>query len=76
MKKVTLAQVKKSIKNNGRWTGYIVASKVSEYHVAGGWHLGHQIDVAFIEDLERAQNAYSFHNCNYELGYGLHYYEV
>ena len=39
----TKVQVKAYVRKNGKWNGYMVGSKVSEYHIARGWCLGFRI---------------------------------
>jgi hypothetical protein len=74
LKKITLAEVKKAIKVNGKWEGYFAPNNVNQYHITANQHLGVFMDIDSLEELEKRQNAYLFH-MDQELGNGIHYYE-
>lgn len=69
MKRLHKNTVKKIIRDTGSWSGYIVASNVAEYHIANGWHIGCEVTVNSIDELNKAMAEYAYYNCNYELGY-------
>ena len=69
MKRLHKNTVKKIIRDTGSWKGYIVASNVAEYHINGGWHIGSEVEVTSIDELDRAMASYAYYNCCYELGY-------
>ncbi|MED3430936.1 hypothetical protein P4488_17880, partial [Bacillus thuringiensis] len=86
LKKVTLAQVKASVKKNKSWNGYVAPNKVAEFHVNQGWHLGVQINVMTNDNgdlfvggqhlLTRYLENFQYHNCNNEVGTGVAYWEL
>jgi len=45
MQKVNKHTVLKQARNKGYWCGYIAGNKVSEYHIAGGWNLGYDVEI-------------------------------
>lgn len=61
--------VKKIIRDNGKWEGYIVASNVNPWHITNGWCLGCKVMVQSIDELDRIMQDYACYNCNYEMGY-------
>lgn len=88
LKKITLREVKKAIKLQGGWSGYIVANNVNVNHVISGWHLGAWVDTGRsagrdffnqIGYLKRQETSYVHYNGDAELWNGnryVHYYEV
>lgn len=74
LKKITLAEVKKAIKENGRWQGYMVGNNVNPYHVNANWHLGMWSVIESLENLQTQTNAFLVY-LDKELGNGIHYYE-
>lgn len=68
MKRIHKATVKKQIRENGRWQGYICTSNVNAYHVNQGWHIGMSVDVNSVDELNKIMKNYAWYNCNGELG--------
>ena len=75
--------VLKQVRTNGTWEGYIAASKVSPFHITGGWHIGMSVllcsdrqgnpyyvshNACEVAELETALNNFKYYNCDSELG--------
>ena len=45
MTKVNKHTVLKAARDKGHWIGYIAGNKVNEYHIAGGWNLGYDVEI-------------------------------
>lgn len=50
--KRTITQVRKTIKEDGQWTGFIVGNRVHPFHFFGGWGLAYEITFRSLEELE------------------------
>ena len=73
--KMTIAQVKKAIRDDGTWSGLLVPNNVNSFHFEGGWHLGHKETFTSIDTLEKHVS-----DCLYymerELGNRVAFYEI
>ena len=49
MKKVNKHTVLKAARKKGHWIGYIAGNKVNEYHIAGGWNLGYDVEIKAVQ---------------------------
>ena len=49
MQKVNKHTVLKAVRDNGSWSGYIAGNKVNEYHIAGGWNLGYDVEIKAVQ---------------------------
>ena len=49
MQKVNKHTVLKVARDNGHWVGYIAGNKVNEYHIAGGWNLGYDVEIKAVQ---------------------------
>ena len=49
MQKVNKHTVLKAARDNGHWIGYIAGNKVNEYHIAGGWNLGYDVEIKAVQ---------------------------
>lgn len=81
--------VLKTVRDKGRWTGFIAPSKVNEFHVNSGWNIGCKITILkdnykyFVMkddgstscELDQFLASFKWFNCNNELGYGITYWE-
>ena len=45
MQKVNRHTVLKAARDKGYWSGYIAGNNVREYHIAGGWNLGYDVEI-------------------------------
>lgn len=75
MKKLTKTQVKKIIRDTGKWAGYIVPCKVNTFHIVGGWGLGMKVEFTDLEEMEKTLNSFTYYNCNSELGNYVAFYQ-
>lgn len=78
LQKRTKAQVKKIIREEGKFDGFMCGNRVNPSHIADGWHLGVKIDPKTVDqfednvkELETGLNIYTP-----ELGQYAHYYQV
>src|SRR5690606_14469831 len=73
--KVTLRDVKRSIRDKGKWSGYMAGNRVAPRHIMDGWCLGPPVEFSSLEELEETQNHFlSF--LDRELGTYCAWYEV
>ena len=49
MQKVNKHTVLKAARDKGYWSGYIAGNKVNEYHIAGGWNLGYDVEIKAVQ---------------------------
>ena len=49
MQKVNKHTVLKAARDNGSWSGYAAGNKVNEYHITGGWNLGHDVEIKAVQ---------------------------
>ena len=49
MQKVNKHTVLKAARDKGHWIGYIAGNKVNDYHIAGGWNLGHDVEIKAVQ---------------------------
>ena len=49
MQKVNKHTVLKAARDNGSWSGYAAGNKVDEYHITGGWNLGHDVEIKAVQ---------------------------
>ena len=49
MQKVNKHTVLKAARDKGYWCGYIAGNKVNEYHIAGGWNLGYDVEIKAVQ---------------------------
>jgi hypothetical protein len=75
LNKITKMQVKKAIKTAGQWEGFLAPANVNGMHIDMGWCLGHSTTITSEEMLEELINEFKWHNCNYELGYNVAYWQ-
>ena len=66
--KVSIRDVRKSIKVNGKFTGFMVGNKVSPNHFFRGWNLARKVELNSEDELERRINAWKYYNSNSEHG--------
>lgn len=73
--KQTVTQVKAEINKKGFWEGYICPSKCypAPNHP---FNVSIRVRMLTIKELEETINNYAYYNCNYELGYKVHYYKA
>lgn len=71
MKKVTLATVKKMIRENKKFQLKLVPNKTNPYNC---WGIGHTVNIECGTEIEKVVNSFIYYNCNNELGMGVHYY--
>lgn len=90
MQTINKHSVLKAVRTKGLWMGYIAPSKVVEYHVNDGWHLGHLVTISQGRDnqyyvvswhneyneLESWINNFSYYNCNSAIGQRIRFWEV
>lgn len=78
LKKFTKTQVRKEIKQNGNFHGYLCGNRVAPSHVADGWHLGVGINCDTIKEFETAVTQFeqSLNVYTPELGSYAHYYQI
>lgn len=50
--KRTITQVRKTIKEDGQWTGFIVGNHVNPFHFFGGWRLAYEVVFQSLQELE------------------------
>jgi hypothetical protein len=65
-----------AIKNNGKWTGFLTANKVSPAHINGPWCLGMKVTFTSLEELEKTVEKFAYYNCHGELGNRVPFYEL
>jgi len=75
MIKQTLTQVRAEIKKNGTWEGWLCPSKCypSPSHP---FNVSILTKIESLDELKEKVNSFSYYNCNYEVGYNVHYYKV
>ena len=65
LQKCTRSQVKKIIRETGRFEGYMCGNKANPHHVADGWRLGYHFEVDSEDAFERTRD-------NFERGLYAH----
>jgi len=78
LRKMTKTQVRNSIRDEGRFNGFICGNRVHPAHIADGWHLGMRLDVDDIEQFETKVDSFETGLTVYqpELGQYPHYYQI
>lgn len=56
------------LRKGKRFIGWIAPSKVSEFHVRGGWHIGMPVLWDTVDEMENTISNFKAYNCNPELG--------
>ena len=64
VKNVSRTYVKKRIKENGVFKGYMAPDQVNSFHILRGWHLGCEVALHSMEEMTQAENEFSYYNCN------------
>jgi len=68
--------VKKIIRRDGRWTGWLAPSNVNAYHVRQGWCLGCKVTALSLDGLEQLASDFQSWNCNEpELGHRVRFWQ-
>lgn len=66
--KVNKNTIKAMLRKGEIFKGYIAPSKVINYHINRGWHIGMAVEFYSISQMEEVINAFQYYNCNSELG--------
>lgn len=72
--KRTITQVRKSIKEDGQWTGFMVGNRVNPFHFFSGWGLAREVVFKSLEELENGATEMLFF-MDPELGNRVAFYE-
>lgn len=75
MKKITLAQVKKMIREGSGQVIRLVPCKMSPVGMWGVWH-DTSLKGKTLEEFDKIVNSFYYYNCNNETGNRIHYYIV
>lgn len=73
--KKTVTQVRKAIRENGKWEGYLVGNKVNRFNIDMGWNLGARVELDTLEALEKTCNTFLYY-LPAELGNRVAFYEI
>lgn len=49
--------VRAQLRRGEVWKGYLAGNNVNGWHITNGWHLGHYVEIATIEELEKISTA-------------------
>lgn len=71
MKKITLATIKKKIREGKDFKVKLVPSNIGPYNC---WGIGYVVEVKKHTDFDGILNSFIYYNCNKETGMRVHYY--
>ena len=71
MNKMTITQVKKQIKENGSWKGFMLPNKMNPNTE---WAKAYKTELQEHMNIDMLIERFKTYNCNYEMGYGVAYY--
>ena len=72
-RKWTVTQVRKAIREQGRWHGYLLGNKTHTDAIDGPWRLGHEVNLTSLDELEKHSNSF-FYYLDSTLGNRVAYY--
>ena len=72
-RKWTVTQVRKSIREQGQWSGYLLGNKTSPDAIEGPWRLGCEVCLTSLDELKKHSAAF-YAYLDPELGNRVAYY--
>lgn len=78
LRRMTKKQVRRTIRKNGSFRGFICGSSVNLAHIAQSWNLGEEIHISNLDEFEAYMKDFEESLLHYAPGLGphVHYYQI